>query len=160
MNRDLLKSIVGIYLIVAHASAILTVFYLRRYLELSVQFELVSIMTPVFTVHTSAVVKDFIRNQASVRSPERVNFNFVFISLFFPVILTLSLFCVLIAYPLNIIDSVDNLRRAVLGCEICFGGYLGLLTESLFHNKAQSQRKNKQGSNVRSSVGIREQGGS
>jgi hypothetical protein len=139
MNRDVLKSIIGIYLIIAHAAAIFGVVLLHRYLDLKDQFELISIMTPVFAVHTSAVVKDFIKNQSRSRSTKRVNFNFVFISFFFHVVLTAALFGTLLTFRLGIIDTVDNLRHAVLTCEVCFGVYLGLLTENLFKRSRLNQ---------------------
>jgi hypothetical protein len=134
MNRDTLKTAIGVYLILAHFGAIcLVLSFSGRYLEFADAVEMALIMTPVFSLYSVAIIKDFIANQSHHQAIARVNFNFVFISFFLPVIFTSAIYAVLFCWRAGVIASLADFRKAISACEVLFGVYMGFVIDNLFH---------------------------
>jgi hypothetical protein len=133
MKRDTLKSTVGLFLILAHFGAICLPFILAYWsFRLEEAGKIALVLAPVFSLYTVAIVKDIIKNQSARSSNKIVNLNFVFISFFFPVLFSIALYGIIIAYALSWIDDFDEMRNALSGVEIIFGVYLGFILDNLF----------------------------
>src|SRR4051812_2960663 len=83
------QSIVGLFLIISQFIVLVTTVYL--YVSGGFRFDemttLVSLLTPMFAVHTTTIVKFFVATRYTVSvHPTRVSWRFVFLALFFPVL--------------------------------------------------------------------------
>jgi len=135
MTREILKTTVGIYLVVVHFAAILGVFYLGfTVLELEDALDVIFIMAPIFSVHSTLIVKDFIKNQTRRRKGPRVNRSFMFVSFFLPIVFTIALGIIIFGFANNLITTPALLKRCFAVLETVFGLYLGFVTENLFRD--------------------------
>jgi hypothetical protein len=133
MRKETVKTTFGLFMVLLHACAILAVIGLgRSYLEFDEVVSVVLIMVPIFTFHTTSIVKDFVRTQASRGRGEKVNFRYVFIVFLFPVCFALTLAFLIWGFMDGFVKTIDQLKMGIGFAESAFGVYLGLLTKDLF----------------------------
>ena len=142
MRLNLLKTIVGIFMICAHFGAMLYVLALgAQYFTFDQALDIVLILAPLFSAFTLAIVTDFVKNRSQRAVGPRVNGAFVFVTLFFPIIYTIAIFGLITAWPMGWIGKIEQLRRGVAACETLIGAALGIAMGALFEIPKTTERK-------------------
>lgn len=103
-----------------------------KYFTFDQALDIISILAPLFSVFTLAVVSDFVKHRTQHAPGPHVNSAFVFVTLFFPVIYTIVVLGLIFAWPMGWIAKIDQLRRGVAACETLIGGGLGIVMGALF----------------------------
>jgi hypothetical protein len=135
MYKERLKSILGIFLVSTHAGAILWVISLgRHFLEFADVVSLALIIMPMFTLHSTTVVKEFLKTQASTGRGRKVNLRYAFVVFLFPLLFAGSLASMLVGYMGGFVATVDQLKVGIGVTESAFGVYLGLVTRDIFRD--------------------------
>ncbi len=141
MHANNLKSIVGSFMVVAHFSAMALVLFLGKdYLTYDQCLDIILILAPLFSAFTLAVVSDFIRHRHVIAKGKKVNKRFIFIALFIPLIYTISLFTLILAWPFEWINDITRFRRSISVCETVIGGAVGLIMGTLFDFRKFNER--------------------
>ena len=134
MNRDIVRMIVGLGVILAHVIAFFgIVVWQKSYIPASAErLDVAMVLVPVSAGYVVAVVRSAIQNQAVTKSVTLVNLNYTVI-----VLLVTSSFCGALLYfvfsfPAVVGPTIVELRRWLVVLEIGFGGGFGLIAEDLF----------------------------
>lgn len=133
MYKEKLKTILGIFLVSTHTGGILWIISLgRHFLEFADVVSLALIIMPMFALHSSAVVKEFLKTQASTGRGRKVNLRYAFVVFLFPLLFAASLAAMLLGYMRGFVATVDQLKVGIGVTESAFGVYLGLVTRDMF----------------------------
>jgi hypothetical protein len=133
MYKEKLKTLLGVFLISTHAGAILWVISLgRHFLEFADVVGLALIIMPMFALHSTAVVKEFLKTQAITGRGRKVNFRYAFVVFLFPLLFAASLAAMLLGYTGGFVATVDQLKVGIAAAESAFGVYIGLVTRDMF----------------------------
>jgi len=135
MTQQQVRSLVGLLLVLGQMLLILYILLCLKDLFLPDQvFELISLITPLFSAYLVIVTKAFLTEHRNV-SQKKVGFNYIFISLFYPVIFISMLFISIKLYDNQTIESFVFLKKIIGVIETSFGVYLGLVLDKLFPAK-------------------------
>ncbi|RWE16027.1 MAG: hypothetical protein E5V92_17930 [Mesorhizobium sp.] len=101
----------------------------------SQKISILLILGPVFSIYFVSVVRGFIETQADLSAGSAVNYNFVAIAIFLPVVQLAAVFYLLYSYPGSIAADTDGLQRWISALEVFLGGTVGLVVDNLFPKK-------------------------
>jgi len=133
MSRSALQSIVGLYLIFAHVTVIIAIFWLSRsHLSFDDALDVVFIVGPVFAAHTTVVVREFVRTASVRQRRQRTTATFAVISFLFPIAFSVGAAFLLFGYADGTVDTPKSLKRGFGALEVAFGTYLGIIVDHLF----------------------------
>jgi len=140
-----LRSWVGLFLIIAQfclVGMVLVLWGYHRFLfeEMTTT---VSILTPMFAIYTTSVVKHLISHKRETGEPATpVSSAFSFISLFFPCAFVAGLAAVIwLKSTGSAFADIEQFKTALGIVQTSFAVYLGLLINSLFDTKVQASRR-------------------
>lgn len=133
MNRDVVRTTVGIGVILTHLVAFFAiVIWKRDYIpDAAERLDLAMLLLPISAGYFVAVIRSAIQNQV-ISTAQRVNWNYIIV-----VVLVTSAFCVALlyfvfSYPAVVGPTIVELRRWLVVLEIGFGSGFGLIAEDLF----------------------------
>ncbi|WP_237561811.1 hypothetical protein [Flagellimonas algicola] len=137
MKENTIRTILCYAFILSHFGIILYLVYLHFYNEWINVGDFtasIAILTPAFTITTTAILKYVIDNRSiELSNGETANSMFVFVSFFIPIVYILSLIFIINRQTLEPINDYV----AVLGIlESLFGIYIGYVIRSLFDKKS------------------------
>ncbi|HEX5152731.1 MAG TPA: hypothetical protein VFW07_14870 [Parafilimonas sp.] len=137
MTRKKIQSIVGILLILGQCFILCYIFYrLNNLFLLSQALDLTALISPLFCTYLILVTKNFL-SKSSLKKESSVSFNFMFVSLFYPVIFIGSLFIAIKLYDRQTIESFEDLKKIIGLIETTFGIYLGIVIDKIFPNSTK-----------------------
>jgi hypothetical protein len=120
-------------MICGHFGAILLVVVLAaQYFTFDQALDIILLIAPLFSAFTLGVVSDFAKNRTKYATGPRVNGAFVFVAFLFPIIYTVAVFGIILAWPVGWIAKIEQLRRGVGACETLIGAGLGVVMGTLF----------------------------
>jgi hypothetical protein len=133
MKIESLRTGVGIFFIIVHFAALLyVVLVVRNSLSTSETLEVVLLLSPLFSVYTTAIVKKFLADPHSRTRGRVASGRYIFVVLFFPGVFAFAIFAILYQYKAGPIATVADLRQYLAACETVAGCYLGLVMGNMF----------------------------
>jgi len=136
MTESALKNKIGFLLIIANFAVIILtfVFYLIGGFLFDEMTTVVALIVPMFSVYTTAIIKNFIDNKNVTRdSSKSVNKQYIFISWLFPSAFSIYLISVIVLKAYNVgFSSFEQFKTMLVASETIFGAYAGLVLASMF----------------------------
>lgn len=134
MNRNVLRSLVGIGVVGTHLVACFGVIVWQSgYIPDSTErLDVALTLIPVSAGYFIAVVRSAIQNQSPDATTTKVNFNYSAIVLLVSIAFCVALLCFVFSYPRVVGPTIVELKRWLVIVEIGFGGGFGLIAEDLF----------------------------
>lgn len=137
MKKNKAQSIVGILLIFGQSFIICYLFFrLNNLFFINQVIDLISIIAPLFCAYLIAITKNFL-SKANPKKQPIVSFNYVFVSVFYPLFFILSLFMAIKCYEYQTIESFVGLKKIIGAIETTFGIYLGIIIDKVFANPSE-----------------------
>ena len=132
MPRDVVRTLVGLLVIIAHGTAFIGIFVSPYFPLPSEQLDLVMLLLPVTSAYFVAVIRSAIQRRGYVGHEPPDNLNYII-----TVFVVTGLFCgclvyFVFSYPEVVGPTIVELRRWLVGLEIAFGAGFGLIAEDLF----------------------------
>jgi hypothetical protein len=93
-------------------------------------------VAPVFAAYFVAVVKNFVAGAEDAGTGPKVNYNYALISFILPAILLLGIIYIVHIFPTQEFSKPEKLQQALAGLEVCLGGTVGFVVDSLFPRAA------------------------
>lgn len=133
MGRNNVKAIVGWIIILGHMLIIAYIFVGRpEYLDMSTRTATALTVAPVTAVYFTNVVKSFLGSATQTDPGDRVNWSYTAISVLIPTSLMVSIVYIISIYPREQFTTPQQLQATLSGLEVCLGGTVGLVVDSLF----------------------------
>jgi Kef-type K+ transport system membrane component KefB len=134
MNRDFVRLIVGVAVILTHLFAFFGIVVLKsKYIPAADErLDLAMVLIPVSAGYFVAVVRSAIQNQNVSKTARYVNLNYTVIVLLVTLAFCFALLYFVYSYPAIVGPTIVELRRWLVVLEIGFGGGFGLIAEDLF----------------------------
>jgi hypothetical protein len=133
MKRELLRTFVGVLVIVTHIISFIGLIVIRKdYIPQGEHLDVAMVLIPVSAAYFMAIVRSAIQLQDVFSSSQRVNMNYVVVV----ILVTLS-FCIALLYFVYRFPDIGGpttveLKRWLIVLEIAFGSSFGLIAEDLF----------------------------
>lgn len=99
--------------------------------------DLLTLLLPISGVASLAAVKAFWSINPSAR--KRVSINIAILTILLPSVLTVLIWCLLIAYVMQLAAGPDTVKLGVGLCEMAFGGSIAFIVEKLFSLEMRAQ---------------------
>jgi hypothetical protein len=140
MEKNKFKNRLAILLILSHVIAIVQVIvlYFSIGFKISELTTTLSMLTPIFTVYTTLIIKNIIENKVKVTDTSQVEFTetYVFISFFIATGFTIYLFTINLLKAFNIgFSEFDNYKTLLGISETLFGLYLGQIIPDVYKSE-------------------------
>jgi hypothetical protein len=134
MNRESVRLIVGMSVIVTHIVAFLgIVVWQKDYITSPAErLDVAMLLVPVSAGYFVAVVRSAIQRQDVIDERKPVNLNYIVVSLLVTFAFCGTLIYFVFNYPDVVGPTTVELRRWLVALEIGFGGGFGLIAEDLF----------------------------
>ena len=133
MKMHHLKIIVGMIIIITHFFLIFfAMFFLRSDLGGDEMVAVVGMLIPVTASFVTAIVKDGLLNPHKVQrrgNEKTLNFWFIFISIFFPIMLFAYHFTVMLLFHGQ---NIDNINAYIASGEGVVGVYVGFIVGKIY----------------------------
>lgn len=133
MKASHFKLVIGLIIVVTWLGA-LSMTILLAVIDLmpfDVALETILIVSPVFSVYATLVVRDAVMNRHVLYSEEKLSLQFVVLTAVFTLFFSLATIGVLFIYYKGQL-SKDELRRGLAALETCLGFCLGWMIGALF----------------------------
>jgi hypothetical protein len=137
MQRNTVKSLTGWMIITGHVVIIAYIFVGRSdVLDMATRTAAALTVAPITAVYFTNVVKSFVAGASDIDGGERVNWNYAGVSFLIPLLLMVGIIYVLSIYPKEQFTKPEQLQAMLSGLEVCLGGTVGLVVDSLFKHPA------------------------
>lgn len=148
MRESTVKNWLAALLIASHSLfiALCVLLYFLRGLLFEEMSTCLALLTPMFAVYTTTVVRDLVKNRHRTRSPSRkVSLGFAIVAFFFPCLFVIATATLLLAKAFNYgFSSFEDLKVTLALVQNAFGIYVGLIIGALLEGgskKADSALK-------------------
>lgn len=134
MDRDVVKLIVGLSVILTHLIALFGIIVWKStYIpDAAERLDVAMLLVPVSAGYFVAVIRSAIQNQTVRNEGKLVNWNYTVIVLLVTIAFCGALLYFVFSFPAVVGPTIVELRRWLVVLEIGFGGGFGLIAEDLF----------------------------
>jgi hypothetical protein len=134
MPRDILRMIVGLMVVGAHAAAFFGItIWQSAYIPIAGErLDAALLLVPISAAYFVAVIRSAIQHRAAVGHEAPDNLNYVVIVILITALFSGTLVYFVFEYPAVVGPTTVELRRWLLVLEIGFGAGFGLIAEDLF----------------------------